>query len=279
METLLSDFSDRQFAFEGHAVHYVEGGSGPAVLLLHGSGPGASTRGNWASVLPMLGERFHVFGMDLIGFGRSDRKTALPFFDVELWLRQIARMIELIGEPDIGVIAHSLSGALALKTAAHRAGVTHVLTTGSAGGPFAVSDNTRDGWTFPQSRADLVRVAQSLVYDKSLITDAFIATRESVLRQPGYADYIGKLFSGDKQAIIDSLVIPDDELRTISAKVTLLHGKDDLSVPASVALHMGSLIPRADTILIGRCAHSVALEKPDIFIAAVDYLFRDLARS
>ena len=41
---------------------------GPAILLIHGFG--ASTE-HWRHNLPVLGERFEVHALDLLGFGKS----------------------------------------------------------------------------------------------------------------------------------------------------------------------------------------------------------------
>ena len=75
----------KQTTFNGLRVAYWEGGSGEPLLLIHGSGPGASTLGNWRLVLDELARDFHVIAPDLIGFGQSDRKPEAPYFDLDLW--------------------------------------------------------------------------------------------------------------------------------------------------------------------------------------------------
>src|ERR1700748_307967 len=108
-------FEEMQASIDGIHFSYLKGGEGFPVLMIHGSGPGASTVGNWAKVLQPLSSFCTTYAMDLIGFGRSGRKPAPPFFDFELWFRQCRAMIKLIPGREIGVIGHSISGALALK--------------------------------------------------------------------------------------------------------------------------------------------------------------------
>ena len=74
--------------FEGTTIHCWEGGTGFPVLMLHGSGAGASTPGNWRRVIEPLAQNYRVLAADLIGFGLSGRKKEKPYFDVEMWLRQ-----------------------------------------------------------------------------------------------------------------------------------------------------------------------------------------------
>jgi hypothetical protein len=75
-----------EMTFEGRSVAFYTGGSGPPLLLIHGSGPGASSIGNWRSVLGPLSESYEVFAMDLLGFGLSDRKAGPPYFDFPMWV-------------------------------------------------------------------------------------------------------------------------------------------------------------------------------------------------
>ena len=99
---------------EGYKVHYWEGGKGFPILMMHGVGPGTSIMGNFQPALDGLCEQFHIFAMDLIGFGGSDRKTSTPYFDVDLWVRQAEAMLKLMPPGPVGVIGHSMGGALAL---------------------------------------------------------------------------------------------------------------------------------------------------------------------
>src|SRR5215204_4964219 len=54
----------------GQKIKYVEAGSGPVVVLLHGLG-GNST--NWAFNTPALAQKFRVVVPDQVGFGQSDK--------------------------------------------------------------------------------------------------------------------------------------------------------------------------------------------------------------
>jgi 2-hydroxymuconate-semialdehyde hydrolase len=272
---MIMALSERRFAFEGIDVAYLEGGRGFPVLMIHGSGPGASTAGNWARVLDPLSDRFHIFAMDLIGFGKSARKPAPPYFDFGLWLRQCRHMIAGMPGDRIGIIGHSVSGALALKLAATEPRVAKVLTTGTMGASFPCNEDTARTWTFPRDREALVRTAQGLIADHRLIDDAYLATRERVLfGNPDYAAYFAEMFGGDKQAYIDATVITPDEFARITCDVTMIHGRQDAGFPAGpLTLTIARSIPQADVVLLGRCSHSIAMEHPSKLIEAAGLLF------
>ncbi|MEQ1877305.1 MAG: alpha/beta fold hydrolase, partial [Bdellovibrionia bacterium] len=54
----------------GVKLHYLEAGSGPTVLLLHGF---ASWSYSWAETIPDLAAHYHVLVPDLMGYGLSDK--------------------------------------------------------------------------------------------------------------------------------------------------------------------------------------------------------------
>ena len=57
-------------------IHYNEAGEGPPVLLLHGSGPGATGWSNFGPNMAHLAERYRVLAVDMPGWGRSDAVVA-----------------------------------------------------------------------------------------------------------------------------------------------------------------------------------------------------------
>jgi pimeloyl-ACP methyl ester carboxylesterase len=56
----------KQVEVYGQKIAYVEEGSGPVVILLHGLG---ANRGIWRATLPALAAGYHVYAIDQVGFG------------------------------------------------------------------------------------------------------------------------------------------------------------------------------------------------------------------
>jgi 2-hydroxymuconate-semialdehyde hydrolase len=267
---------EEQFSLEGIPVTYYRGGSGSPLLLLHGSGPGASSVGNWRAVLEPLAAKHSIYAMDLIGFGKSARKPAQPYFDYPLWLRQAAAMLGRIEGAKVGVIGHSLSGSIALSLAARESRVAGVVTTGSMGASFVPNESTRRTWTCPTSRAELVLALHGLVHDKSLINEAYISAREPVVFAPGYAEYFNTMFKGEQRQYVQAAVLPPELLAKIRCKVLMLHGRNDAAFPPESSLRIAERIPQADVVLLGQCSHSVAFEHTAKFLTLVDAFFDPL---
>ncbi|WJR75745.1 alpha/beta hydrolase [Bradyrhizobium sp. NP1] len=264
-----------EMIFEGVPVAYWEGGRGFPLLLIHGSGPGASTAGNWRLVLPMLEQHFHVIAIDLIGFGQSGRKPAPPYFDLGLWHRQANHALGLFGSEQVGVLGHSLSGSISLRLAALDRRVSHVMTTGTMGTVFPLNEHLVRTWSFPPTRDAIRLAARSLIFDESVITDPYIDGRVEVLHQGDYGDYFASMFEGDKQRYIDAAALDGRLLRDIVARVCMVHGRNDLPIPWQAAsCRLAEFMPQADVMLLARCGHSPALEHPEKLVALARDFFR-----
>ena len=256
--------------FEGLRANAYEGGEGRALLIVHGSGPGASSIGNWRLVLDDLAERYHVLAIDLIGFGLSDRKPEPPYFDFDLWVRQIVAALDHLGGTEIGIIGHSLAGALVLKAASLDSRIGGVLTTGTMGAPMPVNPALDYVWRCPASREEMRRAAQALIADHGLITDAYLDFRMQVIGSKEYQRYFNAMFDQPFETYIEAAVLDDETLARITVPVLMLHGTKDEPIPAETgSIALQPKLPRADVLLLCNCSHSVAMERRGSFLNAV----------
>lgn len=271
----MTSYKQNGFEFEGVPVHCIEGGAGFPILMIHGSGPGASTQGNWRLVLEPLAERFHIHAMDLIGFGESGRRPNPPYFDVSFWFRQCQAMIDRMPGDQIGIIGHSVSGALALKLAAANSRVSRLLVTGTMGAPFAVNEDTLRCWSFPPDGDALLALGRTLIHDhERYLTEAWIAGRNKVLfEDESYQSYFSTMFEGEPQGYADQALLDDAELARVTCPVTLIHGREDKPFPPGVSVALSEKLPQADLYLLARCSHSIALEFPEKLLAVAETLF------
>ncbi len=108
-------FQEKQATVGGAAVNYAEGpGNGPALVLVHGQGMEWE---DYASVLPELSERYHVFAVDCFGHGESAHDPALYTCSAN-GDALVSFAGQVIGG-DYIVSGHSSGGILAAYVAAH----------------------------------------------------------------------------------------------------------------------------------------------------------------
>jgi pimeloyl-ACP methyl ester carboxylesterase len=225
-------------------------GSGPPVLLLHGSGPG-TTAAAWRPLIDAFGGRFRVIAPDLPGFG------AAPAAPVPSWLSVVAEFLPE-GEP-CALVGNSAGGALALALARARPrAVTKVVAVGSMGHPMALPPGLDALWGFGPSEPEARRLLELLFWDGSAVTDEAVAARLEAMRaQPDYRS----LFPPPRQRWVDALSLSAAELAEIAVPVLLVHGAEDPIVPlADGALALLRTLPDARAHIFGRCGHASPLE-------------------
>src|SRR5258708_40085147 len=61
---------DKTITVFGQSIHYLDVGSGPVVVLLHGLG---SRKEDWLPVLEPMAQKYRLLVPDQIGFGRSEK--------------------------------------------------------------------------------------------------------------------------------------------------------------------------------------------------------------
>jgi pimeloyl-ACP methyl ester carboxylesterase len=96
-------------------IFYETSGNGPAVVLLHGLS--GSSRW-WRKNTSILAERFRVYAIDLIGFGRSRGQR----FVLEATAGLILAWMEQTGEDCFHLVGHSMGGLVAAELAAQNPG-------------------------------------------------------------------------------------------------------------------------------------------------------------
>ena len=64
--------TERTVTVAGKAIFFAEAGSGPAVVMLHGGGPGASGMSNYSRNIDALARRFRVIVPDMPGYDPTE---------------------------------------------------------------------------------------------------------------------------------------------------------------------------------------------------------------
>ena len=107
MSSLISAFVE----VDGLRLHYLDGGEGDVVLLLHGWPTSSFLYRNVAQHIIDAGRR--VIALDLPGFGRSDKPLdasySFRFFD-----RTLSGFLDALGVEQTGLVVHDLGGPVGL---------------------------------------------------------------------------------------------------------------------------------------------------------------------
>ena len=91
----------------GIRMHYVESGSGPLVVLLHGF---PSSWYCWRHQIEALAGSYRVIAPDLRGYNETERKGP---YDIETLQRDVIGLIEATGEESAHIVGHDWGAAIA----------------------------------------------------------------------------------------------------------------------------------------------------------------------
>jgi haloacetate dehalogenase len=96
----------------GIKLHYVEQGSGPAVVFLHGF---PESWYAWRHQFPALAERFRVIAPDLRGYGASQKPTS--GYDKKTMATDIRELMVHLGVERAAIIGHDRGARVGLRFA------------------------------------------------------------------------------------------------------------------------------------------------------------------
>ncbi len=256
----------------GAKVHYIDEGSGPPVVLIHGF---AGSTFSWRFVIPDLAKAHRVIAIDLPGFGFSDRGPGVDYSQTGQAERLVA-LLDLLGIQRATLIGHSMGGAIAQRVAASHPERVERLILVAAVSAAQPRDVARRGRPAGPMFA-LVGVAQRspramyAVGRRALprmVHDAEYATEE-VMR--GYIDPL--LIPGTVAAVRKMTAAAGEEapaaLSGISAPTLVLSGASDRMIPPEQGLELAEAIPGARYLVIPEAGHLLAEERPEAFLEEV----------
>lgn len=99
----------------GYDIHLKEAGSGPAVVFLHGSGPGASGASNFRqNIDAFVSAGYRVILPDLIGYGASSKPEGIDY-TLQLFTDTVYDALRQHGIERAHLVGNSLGGGIAIQ--------------------------------------------------------------------------------------------------------------------------------------------------------------------
>ena len=251
----------------GVKTNYFDVGSGPPVLLLHGSGIGVTAFANWNRTLPELARAHRAIAFDAAGFGYSDPQEDAAF-GLDYWVAHTVAVLDALGVPQTDVIGNSFGGALAIRlTARHPDRVRRVMLMGSAGVEFTVEPVFGAGYSVELSHDVMRSQLQNFTFDPARITDDMVALRLQTALRPLTKARQSRLFPGPREERVTAMCTSVDEIAAINHRFLIVHGRDDVIVPVGTSQTLHGLIKRSDLHVFAECGHWSQIDRADDFNA------------
>lgn len=253
----------------GYQVHLHEAGTGPALILLHGAGPGVSGWSNFRGNFPAFAKSFRTIIVDMPGFGA----TARPDFDQpypNLAADAVARVMAELGIERAHILGNSMGAFVAFELAlAHPELVGRLVLMGFGGaavnllGPVP-SEGGRRAREFAANptKPTLIAWLESMVEKRDVLTPELIEERLRNATAPGAVEQL--------TAVRTSMAGGDGVPRwalsgRIGQPTLLVWGRDDRMVPWEHALLPLRQMPNVELHVFSGCGHWAQVERKSEF--------------
>lgn len=260
----------------GRKIFVAEAGSGPAVVLLHGGGPGASGVANYSRNIDALAQRYRVLVPDMPGYGRSSKgiDKSDPFGCLADAMRGV---LDELSISTAHLIGNSYGGAAALRLALDTPGRVGKLVLMGPGGigttrglPTAGLNNLLGYYTGTgPSREKLAAFIRNyLVYESDSVPDELIDLRYAASIDPEVvADPPLSRPSGPfaLRTLWRMDLTRDSRLASLQTPTLILWGRDDKVNRPSGGPMLQNIMPNAELVMTSRTGHWMQWERADLF--------------
>lgn len=270
-EAATSHFVRIQEADLNLQLHYNDLGQGAeTVVMLHGSGPGASGWANFNRNLePLVNAGYRVILMDCPGWSKSDPIVCTGSRS-DLNARALKGLLDALSLERVHLIGNSMGAhsvvAFALANP-QRIGKL-VLMGGGTGGPSQFVPMPTEGIKLLQglyrepSIENLKKMMNVFVFDSSNLTEELFQARlDNMLSQQEHLDNFVKSLAANPKQFTDY----GPRLGEIAAPALIIWGRDDRFVPMDVGLRLLWGMQNAELHIFNRCGHWAQWEHADKF--------------
>lgn len=252
-------------------VHYHEAGEGPAVVFVHGSGPGATGWSNFKEnyeVIAAAGYRCIV--PDLVGFGYSTADDDIAY-TWEMLAEGISGLCDALGLDKVHLVGNSMGGAICVQVALDRPELVESMVLMAPGGieetdvymgMKGIRTMLKIMYKSGITETSIRDIFKLQLYLEDSITDEIIQERLQV-------------FPLQAKNILGKVRVPNlaERLKELECPVLGLWGDDDNFCPVSGVEILQKELKNVRTLRINKCGHWVMVEYADLFNrSCIDFL-------
>ena len=231
---------------DGQEVHYVEGGTGSPVVLVHGLGGSAQL--DWSELLPQLVRGGHrVYAMDLLGFGES-AKPADRSYSIAEQARLVVQFLDNKHLQRVALAGESMGGWIASMVAleqSHR--ISQLILFDSAGLSFKPSFDL--SLLTPRTNDQVDALLAILVPHAGRLPDYVKADLIRETRRDGW------VIERAVASMLTGVDVLDHRFSALKIPLLLVWGKQDALTPLALGESMHAAAPQSVLAVYDGCGH------------------------
>jgi 2-hydroxy-6-oxonona-2,4-dienedioate hydrolase len=253
---------------KGIRTRYLQAGdpSKPALVFLHGTGGHAEA---YVRNLAAHGEHFNTYAIDMLGHGYTDK----PDYDYELprYVEHVRNFLDAVGLQKAAFSGESLGGWVASHfTVTHPERVTK-LVLNTAGGEKIDMNALARIRELTQAAVDdpswerLKTRLEFLMYDKSLVHDDLVGSRQRIYANPEMRRAMAHVLSMHTPEARQRFALTNEQWAAIKVPTLVLWTSHDPTAKVEVGEKLASLIPGARLVVMQNCGHWPQFEDANEF--------------
>ncbi|HEU4345574.1 MAG TPA: alpha/beta hydrolase [Candidatus Binatia bacterium] len=263
---------EKTIQVDGLKTCYLDEGSGPAVIFLHGASLGSSAR-VFERNLPVIGAAgFRAIAYDQPGFGLSDNPKD---YTTSYRTQFIPKFMDAIGVERAALVGHSQAGGMVARVALGQPErVSRVMVVGSGNllprlpgkpAPEGAAEG-QEGTSGTPTLEDMRKILETNFFNKALITPEVLQKRLDMSVGKNFTAFMERSKAREPQG--DSVPLYK-RLKEISVPLMLLYGKQDRGSAAQRCALLKEEEPALRIELIDNASHLVIWEAADKFNEAL----------
>lgn len=255
----------------GRHLRVVESGEPgmPALLMLHGSGPGVTAASNWQAIMEGLGDSFHCIAPDILGFGDSSYPDPQPVgftANAEIRIDALFEMLGAMGVDKVTLVGNSMGGMYSLRMCQLRPElIDRLVLMGSGGMPGLepTPDLIKLVTFFDNPTVEAMQeLLLKFVHDKQAFgpkVDEVAAGRMALVGRPEVEASHRAMFAPEMMSFSPA------DLAKLDIPALVVHGRQDVIVPIECSYYLADNLPNADLYVIDKCGHWTQIEQAERF--------------
>jgi magnesium chelatase accessory protein len=251
---------------DGMRWHVQQAGSGPPLLLIHGTGASTHT---WRRLMPLLAERYRVSAVDLPGHGRTD-SARVGGSSIQGMSRGVAALLRELGVIPSAVVGHSAGAVILCRMALDGLIAPRVIIgingaflplTGMAGVLFspiarALASNSLLPRLLSWRAGNTANVARLIAGTGSQLDAEGVSLYADLVRDPRHvAGALNMMGQWDLRAF-------ERDMPALTTPLAMLVAENDLTVPPRQALLVRQRLPNAQIHYLPGLGHLAHEEAP-----------------
>lgn len=258
----------------GVQTFYLQAGRGPAVLLIHGAGPGACAQSVWKPAIhPLAAAGYTVYAYDQPGFGHSAHP---PDYGMEFRVAHARAVVAALGLDRVHLVGSSMGAYIAARLALEepRAGRLVLVASstlapeGSEAAAARALSHAQELRDFTPSREAIRTLTLRTIFNADLVTDELVEERLAMSLGPRQEAHTRRRQAGRPRPL-------REELARLETPTLIVWGRNDPGAAVERALLLQALIPGSELHVFDRAGHWVQWDQAARFTALVAGFLRE----